>query len=383
MASEASGLQAVFNRFLDDYRGHHDLSPIQHKACRHIEQCRTEALGGLLQHCDRCEYARSQYHSCRDRHCPKCQGRAQQAWCEHQRQATLPVTYYPLVFTLPHELNGWVAVHPKVIYRLLFQSVWETLSAFGRDPKRLNGTLGMTGVLHTWGQTLYRHVHLHCLVPGGALTDRGDWRQAKSNYLFPVKALSRRFRGSMVSALRRAAKAGELHRITRPGEIDATLNQLMGIDWVVYTKAYLKQPHIVVDYLGRYSRKTALNDRRIIGIDGEKVRLRYKDTRDANRHKVMTLSGEELIRRFLLHILPQGFMRIRHFGFLANRCRQTKLAQIRARLEAAEVINEPTQAKGDSTPPDTGEPTVSPCPRCKSGRLIVLYEIAPRRIAYG
>ena len=383
MASEASGLQAVFNRFLDDYRGHHDLSPIQHKACRHIEQCRTEALGGLLQHCDRCDYAKPQYHSCRDRHCPKCQGRAQQAWCEQQRQATLPVAYYHLVFTLPHELNGWVAVHPKAIYRLLFQSVWETLSAFGRDPKRLNGTLGMTGVLHTWGQTLYRHVHLHCLVPGGALTDQGDWRQAKSNYLFPVKALSRRFRGSMVGGLRRAAKAGELHRITRPGEIDATLNQLMGIDWVVYTKAYLKQPHIVVDYLGRYSRKTALNDRRIIGIDGEKVRLRYKDTRDNNRHKVMALTGEELIRRFLLHILPQGFMRIRHFGFLANRCRQTKLAQIRARLEAAEVINEPTQAKGDSTPPDTGEPTGSPCPRCKSGRLIVLYEIAPRRIAYG
>jgi hypothetical protein len=226
-------------------------------------------------------------------------------------------------------------------------------------------------------------VHLHCLVPGGALTDQGDWRQAKSNYLFPVKALSRRFQGSMVGVLRRAAKAGELHRITGLKEIDATLNQLMEIDWVVYTKAYLKQPNTVVDYLGRYSRKTALNDRRIVGIEGDQVRLRYKDTRDTNRHKVMTLAGKELIRRFLLHILPQGFMRIRHFGFLANRCRQTKLAQIRARLEIVESVSEPVRAEGNGKHLDTGEPTVSSCPRCKSGRLIVLYEIAPRRIAYG
>ncbi len=381
--SETSGLQAVLGHFLEDYRGHHTLSPIQEKACRHITQCRTQALGGLQQRCDRCDFERPQYHSCRDRHCPKCQAGAQQAWCKNQRQAVLPVTYYHLVFTLPHEVNAWISLHPEVIYRLLFQSVWKTLSAFGRDPKRLNGTLGMTCVLHTWGQTLYRHVHLHCLVPGGALTETGTFHRAKSNYLFPVKALSRRFRGVMVSALRQATKVGELHRIIRPGEIDATLNQLMKSDWVVYTKAYLKQPGTVVDYLGRYSRKTALTDRRIVGIDGGQVRLRYKDTRDNNRHKVMALAGEELIRRFLLHILPQGFMRIRHFGFLANRCRQTKLGQIRAYLEIAENVSEPAQIESDGKPPDTGEPQRSPCPRCKSGRLIVLYEIAPRRIAYG
>ena len=383
MSSEAAGLQAVFNRFLDDYRGHPALSPIQQKACRHIEQCRTEALGGLLQHCDHCDYKNPQYHSCRDRHCPKCQGRAQQVWCENQRQAVLPVTYYHLVFTLPHEVNAWISLHPEVIYRLLFQSVWKTLSAFGRDPKRLNGTLGMTCVLHTWGQTLYRHVHLHCLVPGGALTETGEFRLTKSNYLFPVKALSRRFRGVMVSALRQATRVGELHRITGLKEIDATLNQLMATDWVVYTKAYLKQPGTVVDYLGRYSRKTALNDRRIVGIEGDQVRLRYKDTRDNNRHKVMTLAGKELIRRFLLHILPQGFMRIRHFGFLANRCRQAKLAQIRACLEIVESVSEPVRVEGDGQYLDAGKSTLSPCPRCKSGRLIVRYEIAPRRIAYG
>ena len=377
----AEGLQSVFGHFLDDYRQHHDLSPDQAKACRHIEQCRTEALGGLLQHCDRCGYEAPQYHSCRDRHCPKCQGRAQQAWCERQRQTILPVTYYHLVFTLPHELNGWVELHPQVIYHLLFQSVWETLNAFGKDPKRLNGALGMTGVLHTWGQTLCRHVHLHCLIPGGALTDQGQWHETQGNYLFPVRALSRHFRGVMVGALRQAANHGELHRVTRPGEIDTLLDGLMTTDWVVYTKAYLKQPETVVDYLGRYSRKVALNDRRIVGIEDGQIRLRYLDYRD-HRAKVMNLSGEELIRRFLLHILPKGFMRIRHFGFLANRCRRTKLAQIRACLDAPVPV-EHNQLESEDNQPDKGESVVQKCPHCKVGHLIVSGEIAPRRIDYG
>ncbi len=348
-----------------------------------FEQCRTEALGGLQQRCNRCGYQQPQYHSCRDRHCPKCQGRAQQAWCEHQRQAVLPVTYYPLVFTLPHELNGCVALRPEVIYRSFFQSVWKTLSAFGRDPKRLNGTLGMTCILHTWGQALTRHVHLHCLVPSVALTESGAIRVAKSNYLFPVKALSRHFRGSMVSALRQATKVGELHRITRPGEIDATPNQLMESDWVVYTKAYLKQPETVVDYLGRYSRKTALHDRRILGIDGNQVSFRYKDYRDNHRHKVMQLAGEELIRRFLLHILPKGLMRIRHYGFLANRCRQATLSQIRNGLAETDRINPSGRSEDDGKRNDRQDPLPSTCPRCTTGRLIIVYEILPKRFAYG
>jgi Putative transposase/Transposase zinc-binding domain len=380
---ESYGLQAVFHRFLANFHQTHSLSPDQEKACRHIEQCRTEALGGLQQRCDSCGYEQPQYRSCRDRHCPKCQGRAQQDWCEKQRQAVLPVTYYHLVFTLPHALNGWVALHAEVIYRLLFQSVWETLNAFGQDPKRLNGTLGMTCVLHTWGQTLCRHVHLHCLVAGGALSDQGHWHAAKSNYLFPVRALSRHFRGNMVSALRQAAKAGELHRVTRPGEIDATLDQLMQTDWVVYTKAWLQRPETVVDYLGRYSRKIALYDRRIVEIEGDRVGLRYKDYQDHDRHKVMTLAGEELIRRFLLHILPQGFMRIRHFGFLANRCRKVKLAQIRAGLQATVGPNEPNPAESGQKRPGPGEAPAPFCPRCQQGRLIGLYEIAPSRTAYG
>jgi hypothetical protein len=224
----------------------------------------------------------------------------------------LPVTSYHRVFTRPHELNEGVEWHPEGIYPLRFQSVWTTREAFGRDPKRLNGTLGVTWVLHPGGQTLGRHVQLHGLIPGGALTEAGDWHPAKSNYLFPVRAWSKHVRGPRVSALRLAANRGELHRITRPGEIDARLDELMSTEWGVYTQAYLSHPDTVVDYLGRYSRQTALHDRRIVGLEDHTVRLRYQDYRDQDRTQVMDLEGEELIRRFLLHSLPPGFMRIRN-----------------------------------------------------------------------
>ncbi len=378
-----TGLQAVFARFLPAYQARQSLTPDQQRACRHIEQCRTEALGGLQLHCSQCGFSQPQYHSCRDRHCPLCQGQAQQAWCEQQLQAVLPVSYYHLVFTLPHTLNGWVELHPEVIYRLLFQCVWKTLNHFGQDPKRLQGTLGMTAVLHTWGQNLSRHVHLHCLVPGGALTKTGHWNPAKSNYLFPVKALSRYFRGSMVRALRQSAQRGELQRVTQANAIDTLLKTLMQCDWVVYSKSWLKCAETVVNYLARYSRKTALSNSRIQAIRQDKVDFRYKDYRDHNKNKVMALDGVELIRRFLLHILPKGFMRIRHYGFLANRCRRQKLAQIRQCL-----VNDSPQAM-PAKPVETSPCPVSQpeepqcCPKCNAMTWGVVAEIQPKRRYHG
>jgi len=197
--------------------------------------CRTEALGGLEGHCDRCGAEQPRYRSCGDRHCPQCQGRATEAWSEHQSANQLPVPYFHRVFTLPHRLNPWVQSHPEVIYRALFHAAWGTRDAFGHDPKRLGGQLGMTGVLHTWGQSLCQHVHLHCMVPGGALADDGSWVPVQGSYLFPMRALSRHFRGRMVSALRSAAKAGELAGID-PGAISALLDALMGEEWVVFAK---------------------------------------------------------------------------------------------------------------------------------------------------
>jgi hypothetical protein len=362
-------LQAVIRAQLGDLDA---LNPRQWQVCRHILDCRTAALGGFALACDQCQESAFLYHACRDRHCPRCQRRASQDWCERSRSAVLPVTYHHLVFTLPDTLNGWVEVHPEAVYGLLFETVWATLSAFGTDPKRLDGQLGMTAMLHTWGQTLMRHVHLHCLVPGGALGADGTWHPARSTYLFPVRALSRHFRGGFVSRLRRAFEAGQLPRIRDRAEVDRVLKALMASEWVVYSKPCLARTETVIDYLGRYSHRIALSDGRLLAFDGESVQLAYKDYRDGDRHKVMNLSAEELLRRFLLHVLPKGFMRVRHFGFLANRCRARRLSEIRDALAAPP----PAPAAEAAAPaPFNGYP----CPKCRQGHLRVIATLAPQR----
>jgi len=371
--AESPSLRAVIRACFDDLEAA-DLNPRQWQVCRHILDCRTPALGGFALACDRCDDTPVLYHACRDRHCPRCQRRASMDWCMRQRAAVLPVTYHHLVFTLPHVLNGWVEVHPKEVYALLFETAWATLSAFGADPKRLDGQMGMTAVLHTWGQTLVRHVHLHCLVPGGGFSTAGAWHPARSTYLFPVRALSRHFRGRFVSRLRRAYEAGALPRIRDRAELDRILNALMGAEWAVYSKPCLARTETVVEYLGRYSHRIALSDSRILDFADGQVALSYKDYRDGDRRKVMALSGEELLRRFLLHVLPKGFMRVRHYGFLANRCRARRLGQIRAALEVPD--SEPTERQED-----TGNFDGYPCPKCRSGRLHITGPIAPERRA--
>lgn len=367
--TESVTLQHILARFLNDA----SLDGQRRKVCAHLQACRTEALGGRQLRCDRCDTEQRWYYGCRDRHCPQCQGRATRQWAERQQQHLLPVHYYHLVFTLPHRLNGWVQLHPEVMYRLLFQAVWGTLKAFGQDPKRLGGELGMTAVLHTWGQNLSRHVHLHCLVPGGALADDGHWKATRGNYLFPVKALSRHFRGRMISLLRQAATRGALHRVTRPGEVDTLLDTLMACEWVVYTKDCLEHTGTVVEYLARYTHRIAITNACLLAVDDRQVTLRVKDYRDGNRPKRLSLPGDEFVRRFLLHVLPKGLMRVRHFGFLANRNRKEKLARIRQALAvaAASVV---TDTAG-------GEVPAYPCQRCRQGTLYVMALLSPRRPA--
>ena len=335
-------LQAIMRRYLGDYRETHCLDARRQAVCRHICECRTAALGGLQLQCDHCGDAPVHYFACRDRHCPQCQHQASRHWSEQQQQHLLPVTYFHLVFTLPEAINGWAQRHPRVIYRLLFACVWETLKAFAAEPKRLGGELGMTAVLHTWGQNLSQHLHIHCLVPGGALTEQGDWQPARSHYLFPVRALSRRFRGLMVSRLREAVRAGEMPRLTQPNEPARTLDRLMQSEWVVYSKPALAKATTVLDYLARYTHRTAISNARLLSMDDDSITLRYKDYRDHDRWKVLPLSVEEFLRRFLLHVLPKGLMRIRHFGFLANSCRRRKLPLIRKALAAPPQTAMPT-----------------------------------------
>lgn len=362
-----ASLQNILARFTAGYQQQHSINPAQYKVMRHLTACRTKALGGQTVQCDTCDFEQHRYHSCRNRHCPKCQQKATQQWCEAQLEKLLPVPYYHVVFTLPHELNPWVHGHSEVIYGCLFEAAWHTLKTFGADPKRLNGELGMTAILHTWGQNLSRHVHLHCLVPGGALSAGHQWNHAKSNYLFPVKALSRHFRGKMVSALRGAYTKGDLPRLDR-AEVEQQLDRLMAKDWVVYSKAHLKQPETIVRYLGRYTRKIALSESRIRSVDDDHVVFDYKDYRDG-QDKQMQLSGTEFLRRFLLHVLPHGFMRIRHYGFLSNRMRRQKLAVIRQCLQV------PVQEKESRQEADYSNPVMCICPKCKKGHLQVCGEI--------
>ena len=224
------------------------------------------------------------------------------AWCERQREALLPVTYHHLVFTLPSSLNAWVSLHPIVFYKALFESVWNTLSHFGSDQKRLDGQIGATIVLHIWGENLSCHVHLHCLVPGGALGSDGTWHAASETYLFPVRALSRRFCGRMVSALRTAADNDQLHRVTRPGELDQLLDELMKPDWVIFSKPCPTNGGTVIDYLGHYSYRVAVSDQRIVSIGSEQVRFQYRDYAGGGERKTMALDAVEFIRRYLLHV---------------------------------------------------------------------------------
>jgi len=378
--SERTSLQAVMSRCLDGYRDAHPLSARQRQVCRHVLTCRTAALGGFALECDQCHDAVRLYHACRDRHCPCCQRQASEAWCERERAAVLPVTYHHLVFTLPHALNGWVAMYPRELYGLLFETVWATLSAFGADPKRLGGgQLGMTAVLHTWGQALTRHVHLHCLLPGGAFGVDGRWRSAKSTYLFPVRALSRHFRGGFVGRLRQAIERGQLNRLD-PARVDPLLDDLMHVEWTVYSKPCLGHTETVVDYLGRYTHRIGLSDQRLRALDDGQVRLDYKDYRDRGARKTLTLTGKELIRRFLLHVLPKGFMRVRHFGFLANRCRAERLDAIRQAIADEVPITGKTTGKGVAAPPPFDG---YPCPKCRQGWLRIIAELVPQRLDGG
>lgn len=326
----------------------------QWQVLHHILDCRTEKLGSSAYRCASCHAQWRWHHSCRDRHCPQCQQQANAAWCDKQRQQLLPVPYFHLVFTLPHELNPWVSRHDALLYRLLFQCAWQALSGMGQ--RKLGGQLGMTAVLHTWGQRLTRHVHLHCLVPAGVLTARQRWRSRDKGYLLPVKALAKRFRGLLVSALRAAYQAGELAAIAAL-EVDRVLEQLMAKAWVVYSKSALHYRETLVRYLARYTHRIGLSNHRLLHWDGEHIALAYHDYRTATAATLL-LPPEELLRRFLLHVLPKGFMRIRHYGFLANAVKARCLACIRAQLarSSTDTGAAPTDDRDDQVP--------QRCPRC-------------------
>lgn len=370
-AGQKSGrpeLADVFRQYGESYQRTHRVSASQQKVMRAVSICRTQELGGHLDRCDACGFERPAYNSCRNRHCPKCQSLVKAQWLEKQTSELLPVGYFHLVFTLPHELNRLILAHKKKMLTVLFKAVSETLLEFGRT--RLKGTLGLIAVLHTWDQTLKDHFHLHCLVPAGALSvDQSRWISARKNFLFPVTALSRVFRGKFLGLLQQACDKGKLPPANN--EIKSSRRK----NWVVYAKKPFGSPQTVLDYLGRYTHRVALSNNRIVEVQNSQVTLSYRDRKDGDRKKTMTLEAQEFIRRFLLHVLPDGFMRIRHFGFLANRSKKQALPQCRKLLKLDPALPPiPKQSAKDLLLKIMGI-DLSRCPRCHEGTMMVVGDL--------
>jgi len=372
------GLAQVLRRHGPAYLATHPLSVARAKVWRAILACRTAALGGHVQTCEACGTTRHVYHSCRNRHCPLCQTRAKEAWLAARQREVLPVPYFHLVFTLPHDLNGLIGQCPRALYEMLFGAVSATLTEFAANPRWLGGTSAFTLVLHTWKQDLGRHVHIHALMPGGALTADGNWVAPKQGFLFPITALSTVFRGKFVAALKAAHQSGKLRTqaLIADRAWAALLARLYTHKWVVYAKHALGGPEQVLDYLGRYTHRVAVSNERILGIDENAVRLRVRDWANGNKKRTISVPAQTFIERFLQHVLPRGFKRIRHYGLLGPAGKKLKLAQARAALSVPApdpVAVESVQAFMQRIQ----RHEYLRCPHCARGQFVTTAPIAP------
>ena len=359
-----------------EYRDSHPVYGQHDRVLRALVNCRTAGLGGYKAQCDSCGHVAIQYASCRNRHCPKCQTLAGTRWVERQCADLLDIDYWHLVFTLPHDLNPLAQSHPRLVYNLLFKAASRTLLEFGRNPRWLGGELGVTMVLHTWGQNLGAHIHVHCIVTGGALSaDRQHWIPSSRGFLFPTAALSKVFRGKYLDGLAKARRAGELQSggaqarlLDDPLAFECLITRLRSHDWVVYAKAPFSGAANVLAYLGRYTHRVAIANHRLTDFDGKHVHFRWRDYAHGNKNKVMSLTADEFIRRFLLHTLPRGLARIRHYGLLANRSRQKNLSHCRELVGQPKPERRKTESIDEMMLRLTGI-DVTQCPRCEHGRL--------------
>jgi Putative transposase/Transposase zinc-binding domain len=368
-------IRSCLDEFLEKYGAR--LTPEQHRALKDLASCRTAALGGHVLGCTECGHRQIAYNSCGNRHCPTCQATAAARWLEARAAELLPTPYFHIVFTLPNALDRIALANPRVVYDLLMRATAETLLEVAADPQHLGAQIGVLAVLHTWGQNLQFHPHVHCVVPGGGLSPDGTrWVASPSNFFLPVRVLSRVFRGKFLAGLRAAFARGELRFAA--DQFDRALSDAAHTEWVVYAKAPFGGPEQVLKYLARYTHRVAISNARLLDFEDGMVRFRYKDYAHGNRERVMTLSALEFVRRLLLHVLPTGFMRIRHYGIQANRHRHEKLALCR-QLLGSEKAAEPVASE------ETGEPRESPssisptrvCPVCGSGRMIMIQKLLP------
>ena len=359
------------------WRRDHGLSLASLKAMSAIERCRSAALGGHVLRCDQCTDVQIAYNSCRNRHCPKCQGSAAKRWLEHQQENLLPVAYYHVVFTLPTIIGHIAYQNPALVYDLLFKVTAQTLRTIAADPKHLGARVGVTAVLHTWGSALTHHPHLHCIVPGGGLDPQGQWKPCKPGFFLPVRVLSRLFRRLFLQQLitlhPQLKFYGKLAYLADEKAFRSYLDPALKTEWVVYAKQPFSGPNAVLEYLSRYTHRVAISNSRIKQYDQQTVTFKWKDYRAKGhrRFKTMQLTTDEFIRRFLLHILPSGFHRIRHFGLFANHQRKVNLQLIRQRLDE----DKPTQQIRQTCEPTqrTQQPIKPPAFVCRScGTALVI-----------
>ena len=389
MSRPALEVADIFRQHGADYRNAHRLSRDQLRVMRAIEVCRTAALGGHLEECDRCNFTRNAYNSCRNRHCPKCQGAERARWLEARKAELLPVEYFHVVFTLPEQMAEIAFYNKETVYGILFRATAETLLTIARDPKHLGAEIGFFAILHTWGQNLLHHPHLHCVVPGGGLSpDHERWIPCLPGFFLPVRVLSELFRRLFLEQLEDAFYKNELRF---PGSLeplrdafafDALLASHEDRDWVVYAKPPFGGPQRALEYLGRYTHRVAISNHRLLSLEDGQVTFQWKDYRSEHREKskTMTIDAEEFQRRFLIHTLPAGFQRIRHYGYLANCHRAEKLEYCRTLLSGGVtgLLPDPEQCRRlmeQLTEPETGHR----CPRCESGSMVRIAVLQPIR----
>jgi Putative transposase/Transposase zinc-binding domain len=385
-------LADIIRRHGGAYRAQHEtsLSGTQRRVMQDIAACRTAALGGHVEACDACGQQRISYNSCRNRHCPKCQSLARAQWIEDRQAELLPVPYFHVVFTLPEEVAAIAYQNKSVVYNLLFAATADTLRTIAADSKHLGAEIGFFAVLHTWGQSLVHHPHLHCVVPGGGLSADGErWVPCRAGFFLPVRVLSRFFRRRFLELLEQSFDHDELEffssleALREREAFRRYLEPLRQKEWIVYAKAPFAGPEQVLDYVGRYTHRVAISNNRLLDIEDGQVTFRYKDYRDSEAQKTMTLTADEFIRRFLLHILPPGFQRIRYYGFLGNRFREQKLELCRRLLQVSptppeQIDVDPSADYRDRYEALTGQ-SLHVCPVCRRGRMLIVKQLcAPR-----
>ena len=384
MSAHTLELADIIRTYGTAYKKRHKFPRHHLRVLSAIERCRTASLGGHVDRCDDCSYERISYNSCRNRHCPKCGSLAKEKWLLAREGELLPVPYFHIVFTLPEELNAITLYNQRLMYTMLFHAASETLLCLGRDPKLLGGELGLIGVLHTWGQNLMNHPHVHYIVPGGALSIDGKrWIGSKKKFFIHVRVLSKVFRGKFLASLKSAYQqkklqfGGAIEPLKKKTAFQALISTLYNKEWVVYAKKPFGGPSQVLAYLGRYTHRVALTNNRLVSISDGKVIFRWRDYRDDNKEKLMTLDASEFLRRFLLHVLPERFCKIRYYGFLSNRRR---LDQLNKCKELLGVPPSPKQTEAKSWEELLLEVTgvdVRICPVCHKGRMRSYYVLEP------